>query len=77
MKKIYLLMAMLPLTIFAGLVYEMQEQDTQWKSHQFQKHGQYAPKYVAYSHEEFLFMCDRYNLVYNYESGQCEFYDLD
>ena len=67
-------MAAFPLTIFAGLFVEMQEQDVQWKSHQFEKHGQFAPKYVAYSHMEMLLECERHNLVYDYEESQCKYY---
>ena len=70
-------MALLPLTIFAGLLMKMHEQDIQWKIIQFEKYGQFAPKYVAYSHMEMLLECERHNLVYDYEESQCKYYMED
>ena len=70
-------MAALPLAVFAGLLVEMQKQDVQWKTNKFIEYGQFAPKYVAFSHEEMMFECDKRNLVYDYEESQCKYLTED
>ena len=40
-------------------------------SEEFNNNGQYAPKYMIYNHDQMLFECEKHNLIYNHDDGEC------
>ncbi|MCK5848504.1 MAG: hypothetical protein KAH01_04845 [Caldisericia bacterium] len=82
MHKIYTLILIL-IAFASGLTIGMNHSQTQFNPHkinnskvsklQFQELGQYDPKYMAYSDQQMLEECEKYDMVYDYENGQCKY----
>ncbi len=60
------LVLMMTGTLMAKAYYETSE------DMDFNYYGQYDPKYIEYSHEQMLKACEKHNLIYDYENGECQ-----
>lgn len=62
---------MITIVLLAQLLMAYNNSDHKAKQLEFVNHGQYNPSFIAYSHEDMLNACEKYDLVYDYESLSC------
>jgi hypothetical protein len=70
--RIVLATIILALMIIVG--YELIMSDygiSKFDTEQFMKYNQYDTKYIAYSHEDMMLLCEKHDLIYDYEEGEC------
>ena len=70
MKKIYLLTALLTVILLEATAYNKHKSKTEANEY-FNLYGQYDEKYITYNDEQMLDECDRHNLIYDFEAGEC------
>jgi len=47
------------------------EPTVQELQNQFLLYDQFNPEYINYSHDEMLKLCEKYDLIYDYEKAEC------
>ena len=72
MRNIYILIVIL-ITFTSGVLIAKNhyEPDSQQRIDDFQHYDQYNPEYMNYTDDEMLEMCDKHNLIYDYDNGEC------
>ncbi len=41
------------------------------ESQEFKEFGQFEPEMMLLEHDEMMLLCEKHNLIYDYESGTC------
>ncbi len=70
MKFYHIIIAIALLNISGIAIAKWYYQDT--PAQQFKKFGQYEPEMILLDHNQMLLMCEKHNLIYNYEEGICK-----
>ncbi len=69
MKFYHILIVMIILNVSALILFEYFQNQ---KTNDFLEYGQYQPEMMLLEHDEMLTLCDQYDLIYDFESGECK-----
>ena len=70
MKITFIILVILLLNISGIMIGKYYYQDT--PSQQFRDFGQYEPEMILLDNDQMLLLCEKHNLIYDYEEGICK-----